>query len=463
MNSQILSKDIIDIVLYHGHCADGFGSAFCVWFYYKKNFGKDVADKITYRACFHSADTDSNLKDDFITELTGKNIVMCDFSYKYDQLIRIQNVCKTLMILDHHKTAQKDLESISPELKIFDMARSAVGITWEFFFPTEKLPMFLAHIQDRDIWKWSLPGTNEFSTWLHTQKFDFELFETLLDEEVVAKSIHTGKLYLEYKDIIVQNMINRASYVIHEINNEYKIVLYANTGEFVSEVGNKLFNKYPWGDFSVAYSYDLYRNKTSFSLRSTPDRTDVSVIAKRWGGGGHRDASGLGLSGLHGSLSYDIIPDYEILTFLQHKNLGPQITSDSDIHKKISYVYTLYKISKLNKIIFGKKYLDLIKTKTSDSKYIVFETIIEGKIPTKKYIMVLNEKYIADPIDQLKIGALGQTDYLAQQACSFLEFSSEKEFYDIFTDSYFENMLVEPLGANNNWSMSDDTGSDSDI
>lgn len=470
MNSHILSKDQIDIVLYHGNCADGFGSAFCVWLYYKRTWGKDsvFAQKIVYKPCFYSTEP---LKDEFITELTGKNILMCDFSYKYDQLVQIINVCNTFMILDHHKTSAEDLKSINSELKIFDQNRSGAGITWDFFFPSIPLPTFLTYIQDRDLWTRSLKQTDAFSTYLHAQKFDFELFEEFLNDTKLAEVIQIGQMWSEYRDILIQNIIKRVSYVIQEIDSEYKIVLYLNTADFVSDVANKLFTRYPFGDFSAIHSYDLHRNITYFSLRSTSERSDVSLIAQRLGGGGHRNASGLGIVGIAGSLPYKCIPDYEILTFIQHKNLGPVIYSKIN-NKKIGYVYTLYKLSVLNEIIFEKKYMDLIKTKTSDSKYVIFETATEeiGYVPStkivtpiKKYFMFMNEFYTSEnnALTKLVISALNQSDQFTEQSRSFMEFKSIKEFSDIFSE--IEHKEFIPILEKNQHDADSISGSGSDV
>jgi hypothetical protein len=53
------------------------------------------------------------------------------------------------------------------------------------------------------------------------------------------------------------------------------------------------FGDSPHIDFSAIYSINDSQNTTSFSLRSSNEHYDVSEIAKIYGGGGHRNASGL--------------------------------------------------------------------------------------------------------------------------------------------------------------------------
>ncbi len=43
---KVLNKNDIDVVLYHGNCADGFGSAFITWLYFKNRSIQVTTEKI---------------------------------------------------------------------------------------------------------------------------------------------------------------------------------------------------------------------------------------------------------------------------------------------------------------------------------------------------------------------------------------------------------------------------------
>src|SRR5436190_5043526 len=103
-------RDNIDVVLYHGSCHDGYGSAFVVWLYYKRKFGLDRANSIRYLPCYYQKEAE--LSPEFLEKMAGKNILMCDFSYKYNQLLQLIAIAGSFMILDHHKTAEADLKEI---------------------------------------------------------------------------------------------------------------------------------------------------------------------------------------------------------------------------------------------------------------------------------------------------------------------------------------------------------------
>jgi hypothetical protein len=57
----------------------------------------------------------------------------------------------------------------------------------------------------------------------------------------------------------------------------------------MSEIGAALA---PKCDFAVIWYYDHDTHQVKISLRAHHDDSDVSEVAKRWGGGGHRKAAG---------------------------------------------------------------------------------------------------------------------------------------------------------------------------
>jgi uncharacterized protein len=426
--NKVLNRDKIHIVMYHGSCQDGFGSAFIVWLYYKLIFGLERANEIEYIPCYYLKEGET-LSEEYLERFRGKNVIMCDFSYKAPEMFKLINVVNQFMILDHHKTAQKELELISDELKIFDMKRSGVGITWPYFNDEKPIPKFLAHIQDRDLWTYSLENTHGFVAYFYEQEQNFELWETYLDDKVVSKAITTGIAWDEYKNNLIKSLVDKASYVIQKFGNKLIIVLYVNSPLFKSDVGNKLFNKLSFGDFSVIWDYDLYRDTTSCSLRSTDDRTDVSVIAKHFGGGGHRNASGLSFTGLVGCLPLDKADDQSLLDILNKGKIDVVDVSSPDT-KLDPQTYTLYQVYGIKENWLKGEYLDLIKRKNPKSNYIVFQrpsdkvsydSVNQCVIPMNEYVVIFNEEAVTDKEQQLQLKVSGCSEY-------HLTFTSEKDF-----------------------------------
>lgn len=413
---KILDKNLIDIVIYHHPCADGFGSAFIAWYYHLIS-----VRGIRYVPCSYG----NHLQ---LEEYQGKNILMCDFSFPYEELSKLIDVSKSFLILDHHKTAQADLKLIPAHLKVFDMTQSGVGLTWNYFFPNSPLPTFLSYIQDRDLWTYKLEHTLEFGTYFNEIEYDFKLWETYLDDDKVSDAIKTGRTWLQYQKLLIDKVVRHTSYIIQEINHRYVIALYNNSANLKSEIGNEMITKYPFGDFSAVYTYDLYRDQTTYSLRSDNSRSDVSAIAKLLEGGGHRNAAGLAIKGVSGCLPFERIDDLGLFEMLRNS-------------KKISFkienkecTSTLFQVGKIVQKWFEDKFIDLIKRKTQDTSFIIFEAPsekVEYKnneiVPLKDYYIFHNEHAIHIPDQKLLFLTCGNSN-------NMLTFTTEKNICDLFSN-----------------------------
>jgi oligoribonuclease NrnB/cAMP/cGMP phosphodiesterase (DHH superfamily) len=84
-----------DICIYHGHCSDGFGAALAVW----KRWG----DAVRYVPMQYG----QSLSD--VADVAGKHVLMVDFSLKRPATIEAAKIAASIVVLDHHKTAQEEL------------------------------------------------------------------------------------------------------------------------------------------------------------------------------------------------------------------------------------------------------------------------------------------------------------------------------------------------------------------
>ena len=73
-----------------------------------------------------------------------------------------------------------------------------------------------------------------------------------------------------------------------------KDILVVNASHWMSEIGARLS---PDCDFAMIWYYDHEDKRIKVSLRSFHDTVDVSEIAKKFGGGGHKKAAGFTLNG----------------------------------------------------------------------------------------------------------------------------------------------------------------------
>ena len=273
----------VNCVIYHADCTDGFGAAYSAW--------KLLGNRAEYHACKHGSSP---------PEIKGKNVVILDFSFDNATTKKMIEDANALLVIDHHKSAMVELHDISNTK--FDMTKSGAMLSWEFFHPGKEPPKFIRYIQDRDLWIWELEYSKEFSAAFDMVPFEFEEFEKFEDSSVFDDACKRGSYILAYSKTVVKKVCEKA------VKRKYKEkdVLVVNSSHWMSEIGSRLA---PDCDFAVIWYYDHDDRMIKVSLRSFHDKIDVSEIAKDFGGGGHKKASGFQLSG---ELCVDDIFDLEI-------------------------------------------------------------------------------------------------------------------------------------------------------
>lgn len=263
------------LIIYHANCLDGFGAA------YAAHAGLSAQNiEAEYYAASHG---------DEPPDCSGRDVYIVDFSYKRNVLKEICATAKTVTILDHHITAQDELEGLEQEhanlTVVFDMDKSGAVLSWEHFHQTA-VPRLLLHVQDRDLWRFELEGTDEINTALMSYPFSFEFWEQLAgSEERLAELRSEGDTLNRYRQQLIEQYKSRA--IIGKLAG-YEVPVVNAPHAIISELLGELAMEYPF-----AAGYQDKGTKRSWSLRSRRDGgADVSKIAESFGGGGHRNAAG---------------------------------------------------------------------------------------------------------------------------------------------------------------------------
>lgn len=283
------------LCIYHGNCADGFGAAWVV----HHRFRRDEEPVEFHAGVYQSPPPD----------VTGRDVILVDFSYKRPVLLSMAEKARSVVILDHHKTAAEDLagfdaprdriadcwheaqhwdvERDGPYIRaLFDMNRSGAGIAWDYFFPQEKRPRLIDHIEDRDLWRFKLPGTRTIQATVFSHPYQFNVWDRLMDMnigELEAEGVAIERKH--FKDIAELLDVCQRRMVIGGIEVPVASLPYTLT----SDAGHRMAMNHS-SKIGVCY-WDTARGRV-FSLRSTDDGPDVSEIAKQYGGGGHAHAAG---------------------------------------------------------------------------------------------------------------------------------------------------------------------------
>ena len=262
----MLEPTSVDVVIYHADCTDGFGAAYSAW--------KQLGNRAEYYPCKHGT---------LPPDVNGKKVVILDFSFDNATTKKMIEDAEDLWVIDHHKSAVVELHDIGNTF--FDMTKSGAMLAWEFFHPGKEPPKFIKYIQDRDLWKWELAYSKEFSAAFDMVPFDFDEFDKFCDDSVFDDAVKRGSYILAYSKTVVKKICDKACHK----KLDGKSCMVVNASHWMSEIGSTLS---PHCDIAMIWYYDHNTCTTKVSLRAFHDHIDVSEISKRFGGGGHRKAAG---------------------------------------------------------------------------------------------------------------------------------------------------------------------------
>jgi uncharacterized protein len=255
------------LVIYHANCIDGFTAAWVAWLKY--------GDEDTEYLPASYGDPSP--------PVAGRDVLIVDFSYPREVLEVMKTSSKSLLVLDHHKTAQEALAGLA--YTRFDMKRSGAGLTWDTIWGNPR-HWLVDYVEDRDLWAFKLESSKEVNAWIGACKREsFAEWSRLAKEGcIVAES--RGRSVLQYVDQYVSEMCAQARTIRFEGYNVPIVnAPYIGISDLVGKLAETAAFAIGWfqrGDGLYAYS-----------LRSQGlDGIDVSEIAKRHGGGGHKHSAG---------------------------------------------------------------------------------------------------------------------------------------------------------------------------
>lgn len=301
------------LVLYHSPCRDGWAAAFLAKLRWKdaELIGQQYQDPVirdgsplfTLRVDGHPKGFD----------FTGRDVILLDFTYPRETLLAIREHARSLVVLDHHASAKKDLEGL--DFCVFDESRSGCGIALDEFFPgwrsfgqSDPEPegyytapfdaTTVVYVATRceawDLWKHDLyPDVKTICAYLDVLDQTFEAwseaFKVRDDVEVLDDMAARGEAILAYQRKQVERIAEHA----HDglwIDQKTPLRV-CNTPVLQSEVGEFLYTERP--DAVALVWYRGEDGPIRCSLRSkTGSPFNVSEMAKAFGGGGHFNSAG---------------------------------------------------------------------------------------------------------------------------------------------------------------------------
>lgn len=264
------------LVIYHAQCSDGFGAAYAAW--------KTLGDSAEYIPMKTQVEVDDTLRD--------KTIYVVDYSLPRAVQEKLEAQNNTVTVIDHHRTAEADVTAFPQN--IFDQSHSGAVLTWQYFYPDTPVPELLLQVEDHDLWKFQTPDNMPFNAALRQYPFEFrvwdELIEKLATDTFRAEFIATGQTIVSFEDKLIDGLLQYKERVQFE---GYEVWALNVSRTYRSILGHKLAtlnHNTDQPEIGIVY----YRNQGAVhvSLRSNGD-INVSEIAERYGGGGHKNAASL--------------------------------------------------------------------------------------------------------------------------------------------------------------------------
>lgn len=267
------------IVFYHSNCPDGFGAAWAAW----KKFG-NKAGYIPISATQNSG------------QLRGvkpkkKIVYFLDVCASPKDLESLVKNNKSVIVIDHHETSRDKVRYASESL--FDINHSGSVLAWMYFYPGRKVPKFLKYVEAVDLWRFgAMPHTRELSTYAYSKPFDLKVWSSLARDfekpKKLKRYVEWGKVLTDYEKDLVDSIARGAEMIKF---GKYK-VLAANFSlkKLSSFVGHELCKRVP--PFGIVWY--MKNDELNVSLRGN-GTIDVSKIAEKYGGGGHKNSAGFAI------------------------------------------------------------------------------------------------------------------------------------------------------------------------
>ncbi len=249
------------------------------------------------------------------------HVFVFDLSFPEQVLSRWTAENGRVLLLDHHVSAQRALAEagllvpLGRTLLRFDdpafrglsasvavdrsgaglaaLAAAACGLA-------DVVPDLVWDVEDRDLWRWSLPGSREVCEAVRAAVGDRPPADALLVVDRLVRVrrevlVAEGALLVVQRRARVEGLLGSA-FMLEVAGFTVPCVRVEVPGEG-SDAASALLARFPEAPFAAFFSGGSGA-PLRVGLRSEDGREDVSRIAALFGGGGHRNAAGLACSEL---------------------------------------------------------------------------------------------------------------------------------------------------------------------
>ena len=218
----------------------------------------------------------------------GARVYMLDVCVPAPDLEALHAVAADILVLDHHKTSAGLAEG-RPWVRIESGSCGAM-MAWCHFHGDAPPPRIVRYVEDMDLWQNALPHTSEVQRLLRSM---------IRPEQVAAMAealeqdfngvVERGRTAMTHDRATLGRYLQDATAARFGDVPVHAVCIKAHHAGLGSDIGNAMAEKF--GGIAVVWRCDGQGYR--YSLRSVPNEgPDVTIVAQRFGGGGHTHAAG---------------------------------------------------------------------------------------------------------------------------------------------------------------------------
>lgn len=234
----------------------------------------------------------------------GNNVIMVDFHLPAEKMIDIYKKSASFIWVDHHQTSlrtSRELESVGIHIGgIRSDECSASMLSWKYFISnTRSVPNAVKYIDSYDTWKWkNVKNSIEFEYGLRTFNPDpavsmwfwdavlgnDEKCREIIEDQIISR----GKYAFSYQREQDRRFSLSMCYYLDFCDNLF--IARNIAGNSISF--DSVIDKFPDAKSLLTYCNKKHSWCVSMYNIDGRDGPDLSLIAERFGGGGHKNAAG---------------------------------------------------------------------------------------------------------------------------------------------------------------------------
>ncbi len=231
-------------------------------------------------------------RDEFPLETIKKDetVFILDYSIKPEVMEKLLDITDGVIWIDHHQTSIDMYKDFKRPIKgIREVGTAGCLLTWKWFNSDKRPPKGILYIHDWDTWKKEYGAiTDHFNAGLYlydTSPTNIEFWRQLISEDsgLLNDILDKGNIILKYRKQWYNDFYNLWGY---EAIFEGHVCAVMNLARIGSDAFGDKIEAYK---ICICYAHD--GEQFTVSLYSGQG-VDVKELAEKYGGGGHKEASG---------------------------------------------------------------------------------------------------------------------------------------------------------------------------